>query len=79
VAFNASGLKDIVDHQQNGYLATPFEVEDLAKGIAWVLTDDERRQKLHFYAREKSLREFTSEIQARRYLSLYEEILVGKI
>lgn len=75
VAFNATGLKDIVDHQQNGYLATPFEVEDLAKGIAWVLEDNERRQKLHFYAREKSLREFTSEIQASRYLSLYEEVL----
>jgi glycosyltransferase involved in cell wall biosynthesis len=75
VAFNSSGLKDIVDHRQNGYLANPFEVEDLAKGIAWVLTDDERFQKLHFSAREKSLQKFTSEAQARSYLSLYEEVL----
>jgi glycosyltransferase involved in cell wall biosynthesis len=77
VAFNSTGLKDIVDHQQDGYLATPFEVEDLAKGIAWVLEEQERYQKLRFYAREKSLREFASETQARRYLSLYEQILVG--
>lgn len=74
VAFNGTGLKDIVDHQQNGYLATPFEVDDLAKGIAWVLEDRERQQKLRFEARQKSLREFASDVQARRYLSLYEEI-----
>ncbi|HEY9650843.1 MAG TPA: glycosyltransferase family 4 protein [Coleofasciculaceae cyanobacterium] len=75
VAFNATGLKDIVDHQQNGYLVTPFEVDDLAKGIAWVLEDRERQQKLRFHARQKSLREFGYDVQARRYLSLYEEIL----
>jgi glycosyltransferase involved in cell wall biosynthesis len=75
VAFNTTGLKDIVDHQQNGYLAKPFEVEDLAKGIVWVLEDKERQQKLQYHAREKSLQTFSAEIQARRYLSLYEEIL----
>lgn len=77
VAFNATGLKDIVDHQQNGYLATPFEVDDLAKGIAWVLEDGERQQKLRFQARQKSLREFACDSLARRYLSVYEEILGG--
>lgn len=75
VAFNATGLKDIVDHQQNGYLATPFEVEDLAKGIAWVIEDEERQQKLQVQARQKSLQEFAKCVQARRYLSLYEEII----
>lgn len=75
VAFNATGLKDIVDHQQTGYLATPFEVEDLAKGIAWVLEDRERQHNLQCQAREKGLREFSSEKQASRYLSLYEELL----
>lgn len=75
VAFNATGLKDIVDHQQNGYLATPFEVDDLAKGIAWVIEDGERQQKLQFQARQKSLQEFAKNVQAKRYLSLYEEIL----
>lgn len=75
VAFNATGLKDIVDHQQNGYLAEPFEVEELAKGIVWVLEDNERHQKLKSHAREKSLREFSSEVQSQRYLSLYKELI----
>lgn len=75
VAFNATGLKDIVDHKVNGYLAQPFEVEDLARGIAWVLEDEDRHKKLQIEARQKAEREFSLELQAKRYLSLYEEIL----
>lgn len=75
VAFNTTGLKDVVDHQHTGYLATPFEFEDLATGIVWILEDKERYKKLQLNAREKSLREFSAKVQACRYLSLYEEIL----
>lgn len=76
VAFNSTGLKDIVAHKQNGYLAKPFDVEDLAQGIAWVLeASNSDNYKLNYHAREKVEREFTLEIQARRYLSLYENIL----
>ena len=76
VAFNATGLKDIVNHQQNGYLAKPYEVEDLAKGIAWVLENPDRHQKLSHFAREKAAQEFTLEIQARRYLALFKEMVI---
>ena len=74
VAFNATGLQDIVDHQQNGYLAQPYQIEDLARGIVWVLENKERHQKLCDRAREKAEQEFTLEIQARRYKSLYQEL-----
>ncbi|NMF60566.1 glycosyltransferase family 4 protein [Pseudanabaena yagii] len=74
VAFSNTGLRDIVDHQRNGYLVTPFEIEELAHGIMWVLEDAERYQKLQYDARAKSLREFAPEVQAHRYLSLYKDI-----
>ncbi|MBE8999436.1 glycosyltransferase family 4 protein [Nostoc sp. LEGE 12447] len=76
VAFNSTGLKDIVDHQQNGYLANPYEVDDFAKGIAWILENEQRLEKLSFYARKKAEQEFTIELQARRYSALFEEILM---
>lgn len=75
VAFDDTGLKDIVDHQQNGYLARPFDIGDLAKGIAWVLENGERHQKLCIQAREKAERTFTLELQAQRYMTLYTELL----
>jgi glycosyltransferase involved in cell wall biosynthesis len=71
VTFDITGLKDIVDHQQNGYLAKAFDVEDLARGIAWVLEDEERLRKLGVNAREKVEQNFSVEIQAKNYLSVY--------
>ena len=33
VSFDISGLKDVVDHMENGYRARCFDPEDLALGI----------------------------------------------
>lgn len=78
VAFNATGIKDVVDQMENGYLAEPYKSEDLASGITWVLENKERYQKLSAKAREKAEREFTLELQAHRYLSVYNEVLSSK-
>jgi len=75
VAFDATGLPDIVDHQQNGYLVKPYEVEDLVRGILWVLEDKNRHQQLRNLARQKAETAFSEEMQAQRYLSIYREIL----
>ncbi|MEG4394193.1 glycosyltransferase family 4 protein [Microcoleus sp. BROC3] len=74
VAFNIGGLPDMIEHCSNGYLAKPYETEDLAKGIAWVLEDPQRHQKLCARARQKVEQEFTLDIQANRYLSLFSEL-----
>lgn len=74
VSFNIGGNSDLVDHAQNGYLSAPLDVEDLAKGIIWVLNSPEY-EGLCSAAREKVLRLFDSRIVAARYISLYEEIL----
>jgi len=75
VAFKIGGMPDMIDHCQNGYLAQPFEIEDLAQGIAWVIEEPERHQKLSYNARQKVEQEFTLQQEGSRYLKLYEEIL----
>ena len=75
VAFNIGGMPDMIDHKKNGYLARPFETDDLGYGIEWILEDMERNIKLGEAAREKVLREYSLEIQASRYLNLYEGLL----
>ena len=77
VAFKIGGMPDMLEHQANGYLASPFETEDLAKGINWVLEDGDRLQNLSAFARSKAEREFALKIQARRYQTLYREILAS--
>lgn len=78
VAFRVGGLPDTIRHQHNGYLADPFDVADLARGIDWVLSDEERWQKLSQNARQTALGGFTLEHQARRYMEVYEELLGGR-
>ena len=71
VAFNIGGMPDMIEHEQNGYLAEPYQIDDLVRGIIWTLENEERYQKLSHRAREKAEQEFALEIQARRYLSLF--------
>lgn len=75
VAFNIGGMPDMIEHKKNGYLARPFEPEDLAHGISWVLKEKERLKQLSRAAREKSEEEFSVELMAERYIELYEELL----
>jgi glycosyltransferase involved in cell wall biosynthesis len=75
VAFDGTGLKDIVDHRQNGYLAKPYEVDDLAQGIVWILENQERYEQISNNARIKAKKEFSIDLQAQRYYNLYSNIL----
>ncbi|QDL06525.1 glycosyl transferase [Brasilonema octagenarum UFV-E1] len=75
IAFHIGGMPDMIEHQKNGYLAQPYKIEDLSYGITWVLENTERYQKLCHHAREKAEQEFTMQIQAQRYLSMYTELL----
>jgi glycosyltransferase involved in cell wall biosynthesis len=76
IAFKVGGIPDLIEHQKNGYLAEPFAVEDLTKGITWVLADRERYLALAEFARQKIEREFPIELQVKRYLSLYQESII---
>lgn len=75
VAFNIGGVPDMIDHQENGYLANPFEIQDLARGISWILEDRDRWLKLCERARKKTEQEFTQTVQASRYLALFEKLV----
>lgn len=74
VAFGATGLLDIVDHKINGYLAKPFESEDLANGIDYVLNAP-NYNNLCSNARTKVVKEFDDAIVAMKYEELYNNIL----
>jgi glycosyltransferase involved in cell wall biosynthesis len=75
VAFRQGGVPDLIDHQENGYLARPYEPADLARGMAWVLEDEERWDVLSVRARDKIVQEFGMDKIAGRHLALYREIL----
>lgn len=75
VAFAATGLLDVVVHGETGYLAQPYEAEDLAQGIRWVLAEPERHQRLARAARQRSEECFDQRVVARQHKELYQSLL----
>jgi len=73
VAFNIGGNSDMIDHQQNGYLAKEKDYEDLAKGIEWCLMHN-ADEALSKYAREKVMQNYTIDIVSKQYNQLYQSI-----
>lgn len=74
VAFDNSGLTDIVEHKHTGYLARAFDTDDLAKGILWVL---ENSDFLHLSqnSRNYAIKYFSYEAIAKKYNDLYSLLL----
>ena len=73
-AFKIGGLSDIVKHKHTGYLANPFDTEDLAEGIEWILSD-RTSGRLGHTARERSLQKFSYEIVSAQYQAVYQNLL----
>ncbi len=74
VCFDVGGNSDMVEHLNNGYLASPRDSHELAKGILWVINHD-NYSRLSEAAVTKVCENFDSRVVAKRYIKLYEEIL----
>lgn len=77
VAFDRGGVTDVVRHMETGYQAAFGDAGALAEGIRTLLADTELRARLGNVGRELAEREFSAEVQVRRYLELYEEAVEG--
>jgi glycosyltransferase involved in cell wall biosynthesis len=74
--FDSTGFVDIVDHLVTGYKAKPFDANDLAYGVGWLLSlDMERRMAMREASRRRVCLNFDSKVIARKYLSLYQRLL----
>jgi glycosyltransferase involved in cell wall biosynthesis len=75
VAFNCTGLPDVVEHGETGYLAAPYDAEDLANGIRWVLEDRERYLLLSAAARARAVSLWAEEVVVPQYLAVYQQAI----
>ncbi len=75
VAFNVGGVSHLVEHQENGFLAKPFSVDDMSIGISFVLSDENRWKRLSARACSKIENEFSIHNIAQQYVMLYKRLL----
>ena len=77
VAFNCSGLIDAVDNMKTGYLAKPFDTDDLSNGIEWVLKK-ENFKTLSIESRKRAQRLWSYKIITAKYEEIYQKVLTNK-
>jgi len=77
VAFDIGGNGDMIEHMQNGYLATPYDVVDLSRGIQWVI-ENSFDNVLSISARKKIVEIFDAKVVVKKYIELYRQTVYEK-
>jgi glycosyltransferase involved in cell wall biosynthesis len=72
VAFDATGLKDVVANEETGLLVKPYDPTALASAIVLMLENDEMRRQFGVAARERAQRLWSYHKVAEQYKDLYE-------
>jgi len=75
VSFDVGGVPDLVRPMVTGYLAKPEDARDCCNGIVTLLGDEQLRQTMSLNCRAVALAEYSIELQAKRYMELYKQIL----
>lgn len=78
VSFDVGGVSDLVRPGVTGYLAPADDVNGFSQGIVQLLEDHALRQQLSHKCRTIALAEYPLELQAQRYIALYQQLLEAK-
>jgi len=78
VASNVGGLKELISHGADGYLAKVGDVEALAQYSLKILRDSKLQERLGRNARQKVLENYTPNKIVPTYEDVYKEILREK-
>ena len=74
VGFNVGGIPEMIDHEENGYVAQYMDADDLARGIEWCLAPS-HYDDLCKSAHDKALATYSEDRVARRYTEVYEMMM----
>jgi glycosyltransferase involved in cell wall biosynthesis len=75
IGFNVGGIPDIVINGETGILCEMKDVVALGEAIERLLMNEKLRKEMGARARDHVEQNFTFQMQAGKYISLYEELL----
>ncbi|MCY6491505.1 glycosyltransferase family 4 protein [Leptolyngbya sp. GGD] len=75
ISCRVGGVPDLVRPNVTGYLANSEDVQDLKTGILVLLENDRLRQQMRENCRTIAVSEYRLELQAQRYIELYQTLL----
>ena len=78
VGFSVGGIPEMVRSGVTGLLAPPGDERALAGAISHLLENDATREEMSANCRRIATEEYSLEIQANRYIKLYEALMNGQ-
>jgi glycosyltransferase involved in cell wall biosynthesis len=75
VSFHVGPVPELVRPGISGYLAAREDVEGFRRGIQELLEDPALRSRMRHACREIAVNEYSLELQVRRYMNVYQELL----
>ena len=79
VCFNVTGLKDIIFHKINGWLANAYNPKKLAEGIDYILNlNKSKYDKMSLSGVLTVNKKFSNDLISSKYIKLYKKILNKK-
>lgn len=79
VGFEVGGIPEMIQHQSTGYVANFKDIKDLAAGIVYCLSNDERLNQLSTASRQWVENNYAESKVANRFLSLYKQLILNNI
>ena len=73
VAFNDTGLSDIINHKKNGYLSKYLDQDDFTKGVEWLLSNIEN-ENIVSNCLEIFNEKFSNLTISKKYIEIYKSI-----
>jgi glycosyltransferase involved in cell wall biosynthesis len=77
LGFRVGGIPEEIDHRKNGYVADYRSVDDLARGIDWLLNEADAKA-LSAEAVKKVRHNYATRQVMVRYIEVYQEALAQK-
>lgn len=75
VSTDVGGMSEAISDGIEGYLVPPRDPASMATRLAELIANPLRRELMGQYARQRVLREFTLERQAKQFISLYKAVM----
>ena len=74
VAFENTGLSDIIEHKKTGYLAKYLDLKDLLSGINWIINNPSK-EIIKENSRKRVEKFFSDKVILDKYKKIYKNLL----
>ena len=74
VGFQTGGIPEMIDHEQNGYLAAARSADELADGLTFIVNHPNQAE-LRQHARQAAETRYAADVVAGQYVELYSRLV----